>query len=101
MMSQSAPKTSIPGLRIDRWLVFARFCRSRELAETMVSRSRIRLNGRVVEKPHTLVRPGDILTLPLKSAPIVVRILALPARRGPAPEARAGYELLPPQGMND
>lgn len=101
MMSQPVSISPSAGLRIDRWLVFARFCKSRELAETMVNRSRIRLNGRVVEKAHTLVRPGDILTLPLKSAPIVLRILALPARRGPASEARAGYELLPAPGMND
>ena len=82
-------------LRLDKWLWMARFCRTRALAQGFAEKGRIRLNGRVVEKPHALVRPGDVLTLPLPGGVRVIRILALPVRRGPAPEAQAGYEVIP------
>ena len=82
-------------LRLDKWLWMARFCRTRALAQGFAEKGRIRINGRVVEKPHALVRSGDVLTLPLPGGVQVVRILALPVRRGPAPEAQAGYERLP------
>ena len=92
-MTESDPNDG--ALRLDKWLWMARFCRTRALAQTFAGKGRIRLNGRVVEKPHALVRPGDILTLPLPGGVQVVRIVALPVRRGPAPEAQAGYERLP------
>ncbi len=83
-------------LRLDKWLHFARFCKTRALAQQMIQKSRIRINGRVVDKPHALVRVGDVLTLPLRSGVRVLRLLSLPERRGPAPEAQAGYaEVLP------
>lgn len=86
-------------MRLDKWLWFARFCKSRALAQAMIEKSRIRVNGRVVEKLHASVRVGDVITLPLKSGVRVLRILALPERRGPAPEAQAGYEEVPSSGM--
>lgn len=82
-------------LRLDKWLWMARFCKTRSLAQGFAEKGRIRVNGRVVEKPHALVRPGDVLTLPLPKGVCVVRILALPQRRGPAAEAQAGYEVIP------
>jgi ribosome-associated heat shock protein Hsp15 len=82
-------------LRLDKWLWMARFCKTRALAQGFAEKGRIRLNGRVVEKPHALVRPGDVLTLPFPGGVRVVRILTLPERRGPAPEAQAGYEVIP------
>ena len=82
------------GLRIDKWLFHARFVRHRELAAALVGRRRVRLNDRLVEKPHSLVRPGDVLTLTLPNEVVVARILALGERRGPATEARNLYERL-------
>lgn len=93
-MTASDPDNT-PALRLDKWLWMARFCRTRALAQGFAGKGRIRLNGRVVEKPHALVRPGDVLTLPLPGGVRVIRILALPVRRGPAPEAQAGYEAVP------
>jgi ribosome-associated heat shock protein Hsp15 len=44
------------------------------------------------------VGAGDVLTFPQARRVRVVRILALPPRRGPAPEAQACYEdLTPPE----
>lgn len=93
-------------LRLDRWLVFTRFCKTRAVAQDMIGGSRIRINGRVVEKPHADVRVGDVLTLPLhtgnrNAAIVVVRVAAIPVRRGPAAEARACYEILPPGGSGN
>ena len=83
-------------LRLDKWLYLARFYKTRALAQQLIGKSRIRINGRVVEKPHTLVRVGDVVTLPLSGGVRVLRLLSLPLRRGPAPEAQASYEEIPP-----
>ncbi len=86
----------LDSLRLDKWLHQARFCKTRALAQQMIQKSRIRINGRVAEKPHSLVRVGDVLTLPLRSGVRVLRLLRLPQRRGPPAEAQASYaEVLP------
>jgi len=83
---------ALDSMRLDKWLHHARFCKTRALAQALIGKSRIRINGRVAEKPHNLVRAGDVLTLPLPGGVKVVRLLSLPLRRGPAPEAQASYE---------
>jgi ribosome-associated heat shock protein Hsp15 len=82
------------GLRVDKWLWHARFCKTRATAQRKVEPGLIRLNGQSVEKPSALVRPGDVLTLPIAGEVIVLRVLALGTRRGPPAEARALYERL-------
>ena len=49
--------------RLDKWLFHARFCRTRALAQAAAAAGRVRLNGRRVEKPAQMVKPGDVLTL--------------------------------------
>lgn len=83
-------------LRLDRWLWFARFLKSRTQASRLCAEGRVRLNHRVVDKPSVPVRPGDVLTFPLGQAIRVVRVAALGTRRGPPAEARALYEDLTP-----
>jgi ribosome-associated heat shock protein Hsp15 len=80
--------------RIDKWLFHARLCRTRILAQQMAGDGRVRLNGTRIEKPGHAVRPGDILTLGRGHEVLALRVLALAARRGPAAEARALYEIL-------
>ena len=82
---------SSPSLRIDRWLWFARFFKSRGAATQFCTDVRVRVNE-VPAKPAHGVRAGDVLTFPLGSHIRIVRIVALGTRRGPAPEARALYE---------
>jgi ribosome-associated heat shock protein Hsp15 len=85
-------------LRLDKWLWHARFARTRSLAAKLVAEARFRINGNPTEKAHHAVRPGDVLTFPLGPHIRVIKVLALGARRGPAPEARLLYEdLEPPQ----
>ena len=81
-------------IRIDKWLWRARFCKTRALAQTRASGGHIRLNGRRVEKPGTSIRAGDIMTLSARGHVVVLRVLALGERRGPAAEAQALYEII-------
>lgn len=90
--------TAPPAQRIDIFLWYARLAGSRSAAQALAQRGVVRLNGRRVERAHVPVRPGDLLTLPHGPHVRVIRVLQLPHRRGPAPEARLLYELIVPGG---
>ena len=60
----------------------------------MIEAGHVRIDGKRVEKPSEEVRVGSIVALPLRDRVRVLRVLALPNRRGPASEARACYEEL-------
>jgi len=81
-------------VRIDRFLFFIRLVRSRTLAQALIETGHARIDGRRVEKPSEEVRVGSIIALPLHGKVRILRVLNLPGRRGPAPEARACYEEL-------
>lgn len=66
--------------------------RARSDCAALVARGSVRINRQPTEKAHARLRTGDVLTLPLHGGVRVVRVLALAARRGPAPEARLLYE---------
>lgn len=86
------------GLRVDRWLWYARFFKARAAATRLVQSGKLRVNREIVTKAHYKVRQGDVLTFPQGPFVRVVRVLALGTRRGPASEARALYEdLAPPE----
>jgi ribosome-associated heat shock protein Hsp15 len=85
-------------LRLDKFLWFARIVKTRALAQTMAEGGRLRLNGRVVDKAHAAIRIGDVLGFARHGSVRVIRIEALPARRGPAAEARALYSELTSEG---
>lgn len=78
--------------RLDKWLWCARFLKSRADCARLVAAGAVRLNRQPTDKPHARLRPGDVLTLALRAGVRVVRVRALAARRGPAPEARMLYE---------
>jgi ribosome-associated heat shock protein Hsp15 len=83
-------------LRLDTWLWRARFGKTRAITQRLCLGRRVRINGQVVTKSHYALRPGDILTFPLRHRVVVIRVLDLGLRRGPAAEARALYEDLSP-----
>jgi ribosome-associated heat shock protein Hsp15 len=85
-------------LRLDRFLWFARIVKTRSLAQALAGEGRLRLNGRVVDKAHAPVRVGDVLTFARQGTVRVLRIEALPSRRGPPAEARALYCELTSEG---
>lgn len=78
-------------LRLDKFLWFARIVKTRALAQQLAEGGRIRIGGRVVDRAHVPVRVGDVLSFAQRGAVRVLRVEALPARRGPAAEARALY----------
>jgi ribosome-associated heat shock protein Hsp15 len=91
-MASQAP--AAPSLRIDKWLWHARFCRTRAIAQEKAAAGEIRLNGQRVVKPSAQVRAGDTITLTTGREVVVVRVLGLGARRGPAAEARSLYAVV-------
>jgi len=88
--------TASASLRLDKWLWFARFLKSRTLAARLCESGTARINKVIVQKAHQPVRVGDVLTFPLGPHVRVIAVRALGARRGPAPEAATLYEDLAP-----
>ncbi len=82
--------------RLDKWLWYARFFKSRSLATKFCASGKLRLNEKVVRKAHYGLRVGDVLTFPRGRHIRVVRVVGLGTRRGPAPEAQALYDDLDP-----
>ncbi|WP_375263515.1 RNA-binding S4 domain-containing protein [Palleronia sp.] len=81
-----------PAIRLDKWLFFARFFKTRSLAAKTVTDGGIRVNGQRVSKPSASVRVGDTLTFAQGRNVRVVTVRAPGERRGPAPEAQELYE---------
>lgn len=78
-------------LRLDKFLWFARIVKTRALAQTMAEQGRLRIDGRVMDRAHAQVRVGDVLSFAQRGSVRVLRVEALPARRGPPAEARRLY----------
>jgi ribosome-associated heat shock protein Hsp15 len=78
-------------VRIDRYLHCIRLVKSRTLAQALIERGHVRLDGRHVAKPAEEVRVGSILAVPLRGGVRIIEVVALPGRRGPPAEARAAY----------
>jgi ribosome-associated heat shock protein Hsp15 len=79
-------------LRLDRYLFFARLLKSRTLAQALIGEGHVRVDGKRVGKTSEDVHAGSIIALPLHGRVRILRVIGLPARRGPASEARACYE---------
>ena len=92
-----------PSLRIDRWLWFARFFKSRSLAAKTCAERRVRVNGTVITKSNHQVKADDVLTFPQGRQIRIVKVLELGSRRGPAAEAQTLFEDLsvPPEQKDE
>jgi ribosome-associated heat shock protein Hsp15 len=91
-----SPADTTESQRIDKWLWCARFVKTRALAASLVKAGHVRRDGRRLAGPDKPVRPGDVLTVALERTVLVVRVLAVADRRGPAPDARLMYEPVEP-----
>jgi ribosome-associated heat shock protein Hsp15 len=77
--------------RLDKWLWFARFAKTRTLAAKLVTSGFVRVNGQRTDSAAKAVSVGDVVTIALARATLVVRVEGLGERRGPATEARQLY----------
>jgi len=77
-------------LRLDRWLWFTRFYKTRSAASAAVQGGHVRLNGERA-RGSTKVTVGDRIRLVRNQLTYELTIEGIPARRGPAPEAQACY----------
>jgi ribosome-associated heat shock protein Hsp15 len=84
-------EAAAPRLRLDKFLWFARVVKTRSAAQTLAEAGRLRLNGRVIDKSHAAVCVGDVLSFAIHGRVRVLRVEAIPARRGPPAEARTLY----------
>jgi ribosome-associated heat shock protein Hsp15 len=89
--------TPRPTIRVDKWLWYARFLKTRGLASKLVTGGHVRVNSDKISKASHAVGPGDVVTFPQGSVVRVVRVVAPGVRRGPAPEAQTLYEDLTPK----
>ncbi len=80
--------------RVDRWLWFARFFRSRSLAALAVAGGKVHVNELRAKPAHQLA-VGDRLDITLGQEVWTVLVCRLPARRGPAAEAQGCYAETP------
>lgn len=82
-------------MRIDLYLYRIRLVKSRTLAQSLIETGYVRIDGKRLEKSSEQVDVGSTVALPLHGSVRVLKVVDLPARRGPAREARLCYEELP------
>ena len=82
--------------RLDKWLWYARFFKTRTQATKLIQSGKLRINGDITNKPHRTAIIGMVLTFPQAKHVRVIKILEIGQRRGPPTEAIALYEDLSP-----
>ena len=91
---------SAGAMRVDRFLWWARLAPTRSAAQGIALAGHLRIDGRAIDRAHCPVRVGNVLTYPAYGRVRVVRVAALPVRRGPAAEAQGCYEDLAPANVS-
>ena len=79
------------GLRVDRWLWFTRFHKTRTLAARAVQAGHVKINGERAKSGNP-VQPGDTIELVKNQLLYRLNVLSVPVRRGPASEMAKCYE---------
>ena len=78
-------------IRLDTWLWYARFYKSRSLSSKAILSGKLRINSNKITKPATKVKTNDVLTLNHVNEIRIIQIQSLGSRRGPASEAQSLY----------
>ena len=83
--------------RIDKWFFFTRMVKSRTLAQALVAQGGVTINGKSIDQPSHLVRPGDEVELRLEHRDVHLVVRGCGSRRGPFEEARQLYQDASPE----
>lgn len=78
-------------IRVDTWLWYARFYKSRSLSSKAVLSGKLRVNAYKITKPATKVKINDVLTINHVNLVRLIQVQSLGSRRGPAIEAQKLY----------
>lgn len=81
---------SVDFLRIDRWLYYSRFFKTRSRASAAVSGGHVKINDERAT-PGSRVKRGDRIDLVRERLFYSFEVLKIPTRRGPASEAKTTY----------
>ena len=81
---------SADSLRIDQWLYFCRFFKTRILASKVVAGGHVKVNGERTA-PGRRVKCGDRVDLVRDRLLYSLEVVAIPRRRGPARESQSCY----------
>ena len=95
-MNADANRRESAPVRLDKWLWYARFFKTRSLATKLISSGKLRINGEVTLKPHRQAQIGQVLTFAQGPLIRVIRIDDIGKCRGPAAEAATLYTDLDP-----
>ena len=79
-------------IRIDKWLWWARFFKTRSLSTKFISKGFVRVNSRRIVKPSVEIKVDDVLTFTSGKSVRVIKVLSLGERRVNYEEARKMYE---------
>ena len=83
-------------IRLDIYLYYIRIFKSRSIATKFVLTNRLRISGKVTQKPHKMISVGDVLTITINDNIKVLKVLDIPNRRGPYSESLNFYEDITP-----
>ena len=78
-------------IRLDTWLWYARFYKSRSLSAKAILSGKLRLNSNKIIKPASKVKTNDVLTINHINMVRIIQVQSLGSRRGPASEAQKLY----------
>jgi len=82
----------IEKIRLDIWLWYARFYKSRGLSSKAILDGKVRVNSNKIIKPASKVKINDVLTINHVNTVRIIQIQSIGTRRGPASEAQALYK---------
>ena len=79
-------------IRLDTWLWYARFYKSRSLSSKAILSGKLRVNSNKIIKPASKVKINDVLTINHLNVVKIIQVQNLGIRRGPASEAQKLYK---------
>lgn len=87
MKQPQPPEEVLTFQRLDKWLWYARFAKSRSIAAKVIEGGYIRVNRLKVTRPSVCVKRGDVLTATLYGKVRLIEISDIASRRGSPSEA--------------